>query len=101
MHQPIILFLAKKDIRDAALWFNFRQRGLGKRFTAQVRDKVNFICQNPHAVAVRYDEVRTVVLDDFSFMLHYSVDDNQKQIIISAVLHTSRDTEDWKKRKKL
>ncbi len=59
MYRSIILPLAKEDIREAAIWYNKQQDGLGKRFTAEVRDKVHFIRQNPKASNIRYDGVRT------------------------------------------
>jgi hypothetical protein len=46
MYKSIILPLAKEDIREAALWYEERQTGLGKRFTGQVREKVSSILKN-------------------------------------------------------
>lgn len=91
MYNSVILPLAKEDIRDAARWYNKQSHGLGKRFTSEVRDSIKFIKQNPTACSIRYDEVRTVVLRVFPFMIHYTVDEANKTVIISAVLHTSRD----------
>lgn len=96
MYQSIILPLAKQDIKEAAHWYNAKQKGLGKKFTSLVREKVKFIRQNPAASAIRYDGVRTAVLDVFPFMIHYSVDDAQRLIVVSAVLHTSRNPQIWK-----
>lgn len=98
MYKAIILPLAKEDIRDAAIWYNKKQLGLGKRFTNEVRGKVLFIRQNPKAINIRYGNVRTAVLDIFPFMVHYTIDEDIKTIVISAVLHTSRNPEIWKKR---
>jgi plasmid stabilization system protein ParE len=96
MYVPIIHPLARQDIGNAAKWYNERQAGLGKRFTQHVQQKVRFITQNPYAVAVRYDETRTAVLDVFPYMIHFSIDNDKKQLIISAVLSTHRDPETWK-----
>jgi plasmid stabilization system protein ParE len=98
MYKSVILPLAKEDIQEAALWYNKQQNGLGKRFTAEVREKVHFIRQNPKASNVRYDNVRTAVLNVFPFMVHFTIDEKNKTIIISAVLHTSRNPELWKNR---
>ena len=51
MYKSIILPPAKEDIRDAALWYDEKQKGLGKRFISQVREKVYFIRQNPQLEA--------------------------------------------------
>ena len=98
MYRSSILPQAKQDIRDAALWYNAKQKGLGKRFVGEVREKVLFIRKNPKACNVKYDNVRTAVLNIFPFMIHYVVDDKNKAVIISAVLHTSRNPEIWKRR---
>jgi plasmid stabilization system protein ParE len=98
MYKAIILTLAKEDIKEAALWYNKQQPGLGKRFTTEVREKVYFIRQNPKAANIRYNNVRTAVLNVFPFMVHYTIDEGNTTIIISAVLHTNRNPELWKKR---
>ncbi len=99
MYQSIILPLAKEDIRQAALWYNKKSQGLGKKFTEEVRNIVRFIRQNPAASNVRYDDVRTSALNIFPYMVHYTIDEPNKTIIISAVLHTSRNPELWEDRK--
>jgi plasmid stabilization system protein ParE len=98
MYKSIILPLAKEDIREAALWYNKQSKGLGKRFTTEVREKVHFIKQNPKATNIRYDVVRTALLNVFPFMIHYTVDEGNKTVIVSAALHTSRNPELWEKR---
>lgn len=98
MYKSIILPFAKEDVREAAKWYNKQQEGLGKRFASEVREKVHFIRQNPKASQVRYDGVRTAVLNVFPFMVHFTIDEKNKVIIVSAVLHTSRNPEFWKSR---
>ena len=98
MYRSIILPPAKEDIRDAALWYDEKQKGLGKRFITQVREKVYFIKQNPQTGSLRYDNVRTMVLNVFPFMMHYTINDSSETIIVSAVLHTSRNPEIWSER---
>lgn len=98
MYKSVILPLAKKDIQETALWYNKRSKGLGKRFAAAVREKVRFIRQNPEAVGIRYDKVRTSVLNIFPYMIHYTIDKSKQAVVISAVLHTSRHPEVWKER---
>ena len=99
MYKSKILHFAKEDIREAANWYEERQTGLGKRFTGQVREKVSFIKKTPKACSIRYNNVRTTVLNAFPFMIHYTIDENNKIVIISAVLHTSRTPEIWEKYK--
>jgi len=98
MYRVLILPLARKDIRDSALWYEKQQQGLGRKFTLQVREIVHFIQENPELFSVRYDDVRTAVLSVFPFLIHYNIDENNQIVIISAILHTSRNPKIWQKR---
>jgi plasmid stabilization system protein ParE len=79
MYQVQIWPAAAQDIREAAIWYNQRQRGLGKRFTAEVRTKVDQLKKNPLSWSVRYDDTRTAVLEIFPFMIHYTTVNHYKQ----------------------
>lgn len=96
MYKAIILPLAKSDIREAAIWYNKKQLGLGKRFTKEVRETILFLRQNPKVYSVMYGNIRTAVLSIFPFMIHYIVSETDKTIIVLAVLHTSRNPDVWK-----
>ena len=98
MYKSTILPLAKLDIKEAAKWYNDRKPGLGKRFTRHVRQKVKFIRQNPKAVAIRYKDTRTALPDTFPYMIHFTMDEEQKLVIVSAVLSTHRDPDMWTER---
>jgi len=98
MYKTIILPLAKQDIKEAALWYDKQQKGLGKRFTEEIRQKVYFIKKNPTATNIRFNEVRIAVLNSFPYLVHYSIDQTKETIVISAVFHSSRDSEIWNKR---
>ena len=99
MIKIIILPRAKSDIKKAAFWYNKQQRGLGKRLTSEIKKSVKFIAQNPTGYAIRYDKTRTIQIDIFPYLIHYTFIKGNNQILISAVFHTSRDPENWKKRK--
>lgn len=98
MYKSIILPLAKEDIKYAAHWYNDKQHGLGKRFTQEVRSKVLYIKEHPKSNAIRYNNTYCAVLNIFPFMIHYSIDETQKMIIIAAVFHTSLSPNLWSKR---
>jgi hypothetical protein len=59
---------------------------------------VSFIERNPKAFAKKYDNVRTAVLNTFPFLVHYTIDEVKNIIVISAVLHTSRNPKIWENR---
>lgn len=98
MFRIIILPKAKADIKDAAEWYNTQKQGLGKRFTNEVRSKVQYAAKNPHAVSIRYDETRCVVFETFPYMAHFVIDEDNRTILIVAVYHTSLNPNQWKNR---
>jgi len=95
MYKLIIMPVAQQDIKEAAVWYNSKQKGLGKRFTGHVRHKLNYILQNPYIAAIRYDDIHTAVLDVFPFMIHYSIEESEQVVVVYAVLHTSRNPDIW------
>lgn len=98
MYRLIISTEAKEDIQAAAFWYENRRLGLGKQFTQNIRAQSLAIRQNPGIFALRYDKVRTAVLEKFPYMIHFSVDEAGKTIIILGVFHTSQDPGHWKDR---
>ena len=98
MYKAVILPLTKQDIKEAAHWYNEQQSGLGNQFTAQVRKKVKYICENPQAIAIRYDLTRTALIDIFPYMIHFIINESEKQVVISGVFNTSRNPKIWKRK---
>lgn len=96
MFKVIISPLAKQNIAEAAKWYNSQQHNLGKRFTKKVNSHIAYIRKNPMAAAVRYDDVRTAVLEVFPYLIHFLVDEEQRTIVVLTVLHSSRNPNLWK-----
>lgn len=98
MYEVLILPIATRDIEEASKWYNQKQDGLGKRFTRAVRKTIGQIRNNPLSSAVRYNDVRTAIIEVFPFMIHYSISEATKTIIVLAVFHTSLNSEGWASR---
>ena len=84
------------DIKEAAIWYNKQQSGLGKRFIQEVRLKVAKIKDNPLAYSIYYNLVHTAVLKSFPVMIHFIIDESN--ILITAILHISRSPKVWTSR---
>jgi plasmid stabilization system protein ParE len=98
MYRAVILPAANIDIQEAALWYNDQQQGLGRRFIRLVRTKVSKILRDPQLYVVRYSDIRTALLDVFPFMIHFSIEEKTKTVLIIAVLHTSRNPALWQEK---
>lgn len=82
--------LAKLDIQNEINYYNSKQKRLGKKFHAEVLDYFKAIKLNP-IYGIRYDEVHCLPLKKFPVMIHYTVNELKKMIIIRAVINTHKD----------
>lgn len=88
---------ASVDIQQGIDWYNQRQQGLGKEFLAEVKASINSLKTNPF-YQLRYDEVRCLPLKRFPFMIHFTVDQVNRIVVVRAVFNTYLDPDVWKSR---
>jgi mRNA-degrading endonuclease RelE of RelBE toxin-antitoxin system len=89
---------ALKDIQDATDWYNKQVKSLGSRFQKQVKLHINFLVDNPNGFAIRYKDVRCMVIKKFPFILHFTINEDENLVKIFALFHTSRNPEIWLER---
>lgn len=82
---------ALEDIRQAAFWYNKQKAGLGKEFTTRIRKAKKILATQTDFVK-RENNLHTMPLRPFPYLLHYQVI-NDDSIAIIAVLSTSLDPE--------
>ena len=96
------IILEKRALRDldkGVEYYNEQQKGLGRRFSKEVNTAFNTLIKNPF-FQIRYDDIRCLPLKKFPFMIHFSVDEKQKSVIVFAIIHDSLDPEKNYPRKK-
>ncbi len=96
-----ILAEAEEEAREAALWYEERQHGLGIAFHDKISDCVREIASNPHRFAriktVKTDAlVRRARISRFPYTVVFK--EGIQECIILAVAHTSRRPEFWSDR---
>lgn len=89
--------IVNQDLKEAALWYNRARSGLGKVFLKEVKAEVNQIVKNPLAYEVRYANIRIAFVKKFPYGIHFEYHEREKQVIILAVFHTSRNPDIWEK----
>lgn len=99
MYKTVFLSRARKDVRNAASWYDRQQPGLGRRFTHAIRSKLILIGENPYLYAVRYRKTRTALLRYFPFMIHFNINEQQRAVVVLGVWHTSQDPDKMQARK--
>ena len=85
------------DIQEGIDWYNRQQSGLGRRFHTEIKASFKKL-ENYPFYQIRYDDVRCYVLQEFPYMIHYTVDEENKRIIVRAVFGTPRDPDLWNER---
>jgi hypothetical protein len=86
---------ARIDIQDSIAWYNRQQKGLGRRFHSTVKESFDHLRTNPF-FQNRYSAVRCLPLKKFPFMVHFTVEETKKQVVVHAVFHTSLHPKVWK-----
>lgn len=89
---------ANLDILASIEWYNKAQPNLGIKFYRQVQSVLKVIRKNPSAFAIRYKNFHTANVKKFPFMVHYFVENERGLIVVTSILHTSRDPKLWDKR---
>lgn len=96
--EKIMAELAVQDIKEAALWYNSKKKGLGKEFTAEIRKTVHYIVDYPLAFPIKYNEIRLAVVAVFPYTIHYFFDETNNTIFVTAIYNDARNPELWKNR---
>ena len=85
---------AAQDLDDAYSWYDRKKKGLGDRFLSSVNVTLQSIQRTPAGYQIVYQNYRKAVLRVFPYVIFYK--EEESQISISAVFHTSRNPESWK-----
>jgi toxin ParE1/3/4 len=82
---------ALTDLEDAVDYYNQQQKGLGKRFAGQVQLALASIKKNPHFASFRYEDVRCAQVPKFPYLVHYTIDEATRTVLIAAIYSTRQE----------
>ena len=85
---------ARLDINNAADYYKNINPELAKQFLFRIREAKAYIARSPLGFQIKYKEVRTLLLKQFPYHIHY----NKKQIMILAVIHAYKNPNDYSSR---
>lgn len=95
-----LLPVVHQDLQAAKKWYNDQKAHLGEEFKLQVNKEIDYIGEFPEHYQRKYKELRQSLVKRFPYAIFYLVEEEKKQVVIFGVLHTSRDPEMIRKRKK-
>lgn len=90
--------VANLEIIEYIDWYNKKRPGLGMKFYKQIQVIFKSLRKNPFAFAVRYKSSHTALVNKFPYMVHYFVDTEKSTVVVTSVLHTSRNPKIWDER---
>jgi hypothetical protein len=88
----------KSDILNAIGYYKNISPDLANHFLSRIREAKDYISLYPFAFEIKYKNVRTLLLKQFPYQLHYLINDAQKQIIILAIIHAYKNPSDYSSR---
>ena len=88
---------ARLDLLEASAWYDRKRDGLGAEFELCVEAAVDEVVRDPKRFAVAFDEIRRATVDRFPYSIYFRL--NARQIVVVAVFHNSRDSDQLKTRR--
>lgn len=86
------------DIIDATTRYKKINPDLAVQFLFRIREAKAYITRSPLGFQVKYNNVRTLLLRQFPYHIHYLIDDTKQQIIILAIIHAYKNPTDYSNR---
>ena len=88
---------ARKELREAVLWYEDQRTGLGSTFWTAVRETVARIAENPRRFPLVHGDMRQAFVPRFPYLIFFV--SKKDRIEIFAIFHTSRAPEIWRARR--
>lgn len=85
----------KNDIISITEYYNAISSDLAKQFLFRIREAKTSIAHSPRGFQIKYNKVRTLLLKQFPYHIHYLIDNKQKQIVILAIIHAYKNPTDF------
>ena len=91
---------AQNDVIEIADWYNSRSEGLGDRFVEEFLDVLDSLAKNPLLSGRRHPRknIRWRYPKSFPHRVIYEVINDEKTVVVAAVLHVARHDREWRRR---
>ena len=86
------------DIINATDYYKKINPELAKQFLFRIREAKEHIAKTPIGFQIKYNVVRTLLLKQFPYHIHYLIDNAKQQIIVIAIIHAYKNPTDYNNR---
>jgi toxin ParE1/3/4 len=87
---------ARRELDDAALWYEERRVGLGGEFVAEIERAIGLVAENPERFPIMHRDIRCVRARRFPYSVFFRVEPTR--VVVLAVFHARRDPIIWQRR---
>jgi plasmid stabilization system protein ParE len=89
---------ALSDIREIKYWYDSQKISLGNTFKDTVIKQINGLTENPQIFAIRYEEIRCMLVRKFPYMVHFYINQKISIVEVLAVISTDRNPKIWEEK---
>ena len=91
---------AANDVIEIADWYDSRAEGLGDRFIDEFLAVLDALSKNPliHSRRHPHKDIRWRYPKSFPYRVIYEVIEQEKMVVVAAVLHAARHDRQWERR---
>ncbi len=86
------------DVIDAVDYYKKINPKLAEQFLVRIEEAIIYIAEYPKGFQIKYKNVRTLMLKQFPYHIHYIVNEEENEIVILAIIHAYKAPEDYSKR---
>jgi plasmid stabilization system protein ParE len=97
MYIIVISEEATLDVAEALEWYKKRSSKLSERLKTEINLGFEYIRKTPFYFQLKFKDVRVYYCNSFPYGIHFIIENETIKVI--AVFHTSRDPQNWQKRK--
>lgn len=90
--------LSQQDLKTARNYYKEISPNLAKAFLERIKEAKIFISENPLGNDISYKNVRTHLLKQFPYHVHYLIDESNCIIFIIAIEFAKRENVDFSER---
>ncbi len=97
-YQTVNKPLVYVDILNAVEFYKEINPNLAHQFLFRLKETVTFIEKAPFAFQIKYKHVRTALVEQFPYHIHFLIDEKRSCVVILALIHAHRKPIDYSER---